>query len=158
MARIIVAYSVHGRIIGDQGQLPWHLPGDMQRFRELTQGDVVIMGRKTYESIPERFRPLPGRHNVVLTRDPEWRGHADVFHDLTAALSHYPDAWIIGGGEIYQEALPLVEEVIATEVEGNYQGDASFPPLNHEEWQRTVLCHSLDEGWMQVSFRRRQPS
>lgn len=161
MKRIIVAYSTRGRIIGNGGDLPWHLPGDMKRFRELTRGSVVIMGRKTYESIPERYRPLPGRHNVVLTRDPEWTPDCDtvtVFHDTGTALSHYPDAWIIGGGEIYRSALPLVDEIIATEVEGDYEGDAYFPPINHNDWQRCLLCQSLDEGWKQVSLRRRPAS
>lgn len=158
MRRIIVAYSIPDRIMGCNGDLPWHLPGDMARFRTLTMNGVVIMGRKTYDGLPPQSRPLPGRHNVVLTRDSAWQpdcAGVEVSRDMMSALTRHQNAWIIGGEEIYRAALPHVDEIVATEVEGNFSGDVWFPMINHDEWQRKFLCHSSDEGWVQISLRRK---
>jgi dihydrofolate reductase len=133
-ACIVVAYAAN-RAIGRDGGLPWHLPTDMKHFRELTTGGTVVMGRKTYESIPERFRPLPGRRNVVLShRLPALPG-ADVFNDFGAAVASVSGpCFVIGGGETYAEALPVTSRVVATEVEGDVEGDTFFPALDGDEW------------------------
>ena len=140
MIKLIVAYSIPGRVIGNQGKLPWHLTGDLQHFRRTTTGHTVVMGRRTFQSLPG---PLPGRTNVVLTRDPDWQAPSvTVAHDLQEALQearHGTDVWIMGGGEVYAEALAtgLVDEIMATEVFGEYQGDTFFPEL--PGWTRTII-------------------
>lgn len=116
------------------------------------------MGRVTYESLPAAVRPLPGRHNIVITRNPQWTPQSStvtVVASVEEALHRPGDIWVIGGGQIYQEALPWADQVVATEVIGEWQGDAHFPSLPHEEWQRVELCHNDSEGWVQFSYRRR---
>ena len=105
MIGLIWAQAANG-VIGRDNAIPWHIPEDMAHFREVTTGSTVVMGRRTWESLPARFRPLPGRRNVVLTRDEAWTAEgAEVAHDLTAALAG--DCWVIGGADIYRAALPL---------------------------------------------------
>lgn len=133
------------RVIGSNGALPWHLPEDMRRFRELTSGDTVVMGRLTWESLPERFRPLPGRRNIVLSRDPSYdAAGAEVLPSLTAALEAVPDAWVIGGAAVYREALPHAALVCITDVDVSVEGDVFAPELG-SEWRET-LRHPTD-GW-----------
>jgi dihydrofolate reductase len=126
----IVAHS-RNRVIGRDGDLPWHLPTDMKRFRELTSGGTVVMGRKTYESLPERFRPLPNRRNLVLSRDPGYSAPgAEVFPDLASALAAAgDDVFVIGGGATYAEALSVADRVYATEIDADVDGDTFFPEL-----------------------------
>jgi dihydrofolate reductase len=131
---VVVAYAAN-RVIGRDGDLPWHLPSDMRHFRELTTGGTVVMGRKTYASIPERFRPLPGRRNLVLSRSGFAAAGAESFASLPAALAAAGgDCFVIGGGATYAEALPLAARVYATEVEGDVDGDTVFPPLDPAVW------------------------
>jgi dihydrofolate reductase len=132
---LVVAYARNG-VIGRDGDLPWHLPSDMQHFRELTMGGTVVMGRKTYASIPERFRPLPGRRNIVLSRDAEFVAlGAEVFPSLPAALDACGwECFVIGGGATYAEALPHTGRVYATEVASEVEGDTVFAPLGEDEW------------------------
>jgi dihydrofolate reductase len=130
---LVVAHSAN-RVIGRDGGMPWHLPGDLRRFRELTTGHAVVMGRRTYESLPDAFRPLPDRRNVVLTSDPTYRADgADVVSDLDAALSG--GCFVIGGGRVYAQALPRAQRVYATEIEGELDGDTFFPALAEDEWR-----------------------
>jgi dihydrofolate reductase len=132
---LVVAYA-HNGVIGRDGGLPWHLPSDMQHFRELTTGGTVVMGRKTYASIPEKFRPLPGRRNIVLSRDGAYRAPgAEVFPSLVAALDACGrDCFVIGGGATYAEALPDAKRVYATEVAEDVEGDTFFPVLADDVW------------------------
>jgi dihydrofolate reductase len=132
---IVVAHAAN-RVIGRDGGLPWHLPSDMRHFRELTTGATVVMGRKTYASIPERFRPLPGRRNLVLSRSVSALPGAEVLPSLPAALeaAGAGGCFVIGGGATYAEALPLAARVYATEVEGDVDGDTFFPPLDPADW------------------------
>jgi dihydrofolate reductase len=132
---IVVAYGSN-RVIGVDGDLPWRLPTDMAFFRETTMGHPVIMGRKTWESIPPKFRPLPGRRNLVLSRDPEYAADgAEVFGSFEEALRAAEGAGaVIGGGHTYAEALPSVDRIYATEVELAPDGDTFFPPLG-DEWR-----------------------
>jgi dihydrofolate reductase len=126
-----------GRIIGKDGALPWHLPEDMAHFKALTSGHFVIMGRKTWESLPARFRPLPGRTNIVVSRTPAALG----LPEGTLGASSIDEAiqiaersaraeqklWFIGGAELYAAALPLCDELHLTLVDGHHEGDARFP-------------------------------
>jgi dihydrofolate reductase len=132
---LVVAYA-RNRVIGRDGELPWHLPSDMRHFRELTTGGTVVMGRKTYASIPDKFRPLPGRRNMVLSRDARYRAvGAEVFPSLPAALDACGrDCFVIGGGAAYAEALPHAARVYATEIAEEVEGDTFFPVLVEDEW------------------------
>ena len=133
MVALVVAHSAN-RVIGRDGGLPWHLPADMRRFRELTTGHAVVMGRRTYESLPGAFRPLPDRRNVVLTSDPAYRADgAEVVTELERALAR--PCFVIGGGEVYAHALPHARRVYATEIEGELDGDTFFPALPAGEWR-----------------------
>jgi dihydrofolate reductase len=131
---LIVAMA-RNRVIGRDGQLPWRLPADQQRFKTLTMGHHIIMGRKTWESIG---RPLPGRVSVVVTRNKAYAAAgATVVRSLAEALALArgdPEAFVIGGGELYREALPLAGRIYLTELEDDYPGDAFFPPLAQREW------------------------
>ena len=124
------------RLIGNDNQLPWHLPADLAHFKRVTMGKPVIMGRKTYESIG---RPLPGRTNIVLTRSGDFHPEGVVVaHNLQQALDHAAGAdevMIIGGSSLYELALPRVDRLYLTYVENSYQGDAWFPDFDIEEWQ-----------------------
>ena len=134
MIALVVAYSAN-RVIGRDGGLPWHLPGDLTRFKALTTGHTVVMGRRTYESLPAAFRPLPNRRNVVLTSDAGYRADgADVVTDLDAALAG-GDCFVIGGGTVYEQVLPRAQRVYATELEAAIDGDATFPALPESEWR-----------------------
>ena len=135
---LVVAMDENG-VIGYEGRLPWRLPADMQRFREITMGKPVLMGRKTYESIPPRFRPLPGRRNIVLTRDPEYHAPGcTVVHSLPEALTAVKDEeelMVIGGTAVYTALLPSASRLYLTQVHGRFKGDAFFPPLDRREWR-----------------------
>lgn len=150
---LIVAMDLD-RGIGRNNQLLWHLPDDMQFFRETTMGHIVVMGRKNYESIPERFRPLPGRENVVLTRNPDYEAPGcKVFNSLDACLEHYRNEtdrtiFIIGGGEIYKEAWKdgKVSELFVTLVNDRFQADTYFPNISIENWKsERLFTHPADE-------------
>jgi dihydrofolate reductase len=127
MIGLIWAQAANG-VIGRDNAIPWHIPEDMAHFRDVTRGCTVVMGRRTWESLPPRFRPLPGRRNVVLTRDRTWTADgAEVAHDLPGALSG--DCWVIGGAEIYREALPLADVIELTELKEAIDGDTFAPPV-----------------------------
>lgn len=133
---IIAAYA-HGRVIGYQNSLPWHLPEDLQHFKATTLGHSVIMGRKTWESLG---RPLPGRENVVITRNTEYQTMgAHTAPSLAAALnrSFNKAPFIIGGAEIYQQALALASHLYLTEIDLDVKGDAWFPEWSPEDWKET---------------------
>jgi dihydrofolate reductase len=150
MVAIVVAYSAN-RVIGVDGGLPWHLPTDMAYFRELTTGGTVLMGRRTYESIPERFRPLPGRRNLVLSSGPPVDG-AETFATLDAALDACErDCFVIGGGAVYRDALALSDRVYATEVHDTVDGDTYFPELD-AAWTRTVASDPVTENGHTLQF------
>lgn len=132
---LIVAMS-ENRVIGRRGMLPWRLSADLRRFKLLTMGHHLIMGRRTFESIG---RCLPGRTSVVLTRHPDYEGRgAVVVHDLQDALEYVAadsEAFVIGGEEIYRAALPLVDRIYLTLVHAVVEGDAVFPTYDPHEWR-----------------------
>ncbi len=130
---VLIAAVARNGVIGRDNSLPWHLPEDMKHFRRVTAGHAVLMGRKTWESLPERFRPLPGRRNVVLSRQAGWQAPgAETAASLPAALQVLSGAdrvFVIGGAELYAVALPMADGLILTEVQQAYEGDARFPSL-----------------------------
>lgn len=142
------------RGIGKDNDLPWHLPADMKFFRETTTGHIVVMGRKNYESIPEKFRPLPNRENAVLSRSEDFKAEGcRVFHSLEACLDHYRNetartVYIIGGAQIFRQVLEggHVTEMYITHIDHTYDADTFFPEFNEAGWHiETVLTHPADE-------------
>ena len=110
--------QARGGVIGVDGGLPWHLPEDMKLFRALTTGSTVVMGRRTWESLPGRFRPLPGRTNVVLTSDPEWAAQgAHRAGSVAQVLAEHESFWVIGGGAVYAAFLPHADRLVVTDVD-----------------------------------------
>jgi dihydrofolate reductase len=136
---LIFARAANG-VIGMQGTLPWHLPEDLAHFKRLTLGCPVVMGRKTWDSLPPRFRPLPGRLNVVISRQSDWHSEGTVVaHSLEAAMAlcaAHPDVWVIGGAQIYAQALPLAHTAEITEIALDVAGDA-FAPTFGADWLET---------------------
>ncbi|AVP59014.1 dihydrofolate reductase [Pulveribacter suum] len=134
---LIYARAANG-VIGQGGTMPWHLPEDLAHFKALTHGGPVIMGRKTWDSLPARFRPLPGRANIVVTRQGDWQAEgAQRAASLAEALelagcAGTATAWIIGGAQIYAQALPLASRVEITEIGQDFAGDAYAPTLGPE--------------------------
>jgi dihydrofolate reductase len=128
-------------VIGKQGQLPWHLPEDLAHFKRTTLGQPVLMGRVTWESLPEKFRPLPGRSNVVVSRQPSFLASgAQVVVSLEAAMALFPPAeviWLIGGAQLYAQGLSIASEIVVTEIDADYEGDAYAPSLSPSDWIET---------------------
>ncbi len=137
---MIFARAANG-VIGVNNTLPWHLPEDLAHFKRTTLGSPVIMGRKTWDSIPERFRPLPGRLNIVVTRQRNWQDKgAQCAHSLLEAMALCPaesQAWVIGGAEIYAQALGLASSAVVTEIDADFEGDAYAPQFG-SQWQETA--------------------
>jgi dihydrofolate reductase len=135
----LVAAMDRDRVIGRDGAMPWHLPEDLRRFKQLTLGAPVVMGRKTFDSIVAALgRPLPGRRSLVVTRTPR-DGSNDVrfFGSLDAALASVrgePQVFVIGGGEIYAQALPFAATLYLTEIDACFAGDTRFPAIDPELW------------------------
>ncbi|WP_137846013.1 dihydrofolate reductase [Microbacterium sp. 2FI] len=148
-ARIgLVWAEAHGGVIGAAGGMPWHVPEDLAHFKQVTSGSPVVMGRKTWESLPERFRPLPGRRNIVVTRSQQWSADgAERAGSLDSALSAADgDAewvWVIGGGELFRESIALADRLEVTELDTDVDGDAFAPPRG--SWQVTTT--DPVEGW-----------
>ena len=143
---LVVAHDL-GRLIGRDGDLPWRLPNDLQYFKRLTLGQTVLMGRRTWESLPKR--PLPGRENWVLSRDPAYRAEgARVFPDLAAALAEpcTGERLVIGGAELYRQALPRAQCLYLTLVQARLDGDTHFPEYAAGDWiERAREDHPADE-------------
>lgn len=121
--------------------MPWHLPEDLAHFKHVTLSWPVIMGRKTWESIPPRFRPLPGRSNIVVTRQADWQAAgtqraAGVLEALRLSAGA-EQVWVIGGAQIFQAALPLATELVVTDIDADFEGD-TYAPLIGAEWQRVA--------------------
>jgi dihydrofolate reductase len=147
---LIYARAANG-VIGLEGRLPWHLPEDLAHFKALTMGMPVIMGRKTWYSLPERFRPLPGRLNLVITRQADWRAPgAQACASLRDAVAHCPpgtaDAWIIGGAEIFTLAAPHARSAAITEIGRDFAGDALAPALGPAWHEVARECHQSASG------------
>ena len=157
--QLIYARAANG-VIGKDNTMPWHLPEDMAHFKELTRGCAVIMGRKTWDSLPARFRPQPGRSNIVVTRQANWQPEpasplVERANSLQEALTRgqqiSENVWVIGGAQIYAQALPLADSVEVTEIERDYEGDAYAPELG-PEWQETSRSQHVAANGLSYSF------
>jgi dihydrofolate reductase len=160
---LIVALARNG-VIGNGRELVWRLPEDQRYFRATTMGAPVIMGRSTWDSLPERFRPLPGRRNIVLTRQPAWGATgAEVAHGLEEALAlvkESPRVFVIGGAQVYALALPRADELLLTEIDRDFDGDTHFPNWPREQFEevsrqarRADAPNDFDFAF--VTYRRR---
>ena len=148
--------------IGRAGDLLVRLPGDLPRFKQLTMGAPMVMGRKTWESLPRR--PLPGRRHIVVTRDPAWREEgaerAASLEEGLALAGDVPRVFVIGGAEIFARALPLADELELTEIDAEFAADTFFPPWNRAEFRQTSCeSHATPEGlaYRYASYRRTTP-
>jgi dihydrofolate reductase len=155
MITLVAAVARNG-CIGKDGTLPWRIAEDMQRYRRITMGKVVVMGRKTWESIPAKFRPLPGRINVVVTRNPDYPVPDGVERapSLEAALAAHAREEVIvnGGGEIYARAMPRADALDITHVDRDVDGDTFFPAVDPVVWRET--WREDHEGFAFVTYRR----
>ena len=148
MINIIVATSING-VIGCNNKLIWDLPTDLKRFKEITSGNTIIMGRKTFESLPG---VLPNRKHIILTRDKNFsvdNENVEVIHNADQIINNYKnspvEAFIIGGGEIYKEFLPHANKLYLTEVLKDFEGDTSFPQVNLENWADNIYNEGLKD-------------
>jgi dihydrofolate reductase len=164
---ILIAAVARNGVIGKDNQLPWHLPEDLKHFKELTTGHAVIMGRKTWESLPERFRPLPGRLNIVVTRNPAYAAPgATVVTSVEDALKvgaggTAEKLFVIGGAELYAHALPLAQRLELTEIDAEFEGDARFPAIDRAQWRavtRVPGASAAGLGYAFVGYERVSPS
>ena len=140
-----IAAVSSNNIIGVDGKIPWHCTDDLKRFKSLTEGSIVVMGRKTWDSLPDSFRPLPERVNIVMSRDTGW-SHADAdvaLYPGRAIEIAYAEAcdecWVIGGAQIYAMFLDQVEEIHVTTVHTSDSGDVKFPEWDRSGWAETVV-------------------
>ena len=148
---LVVAVADNG-VIGRDGAMPWHLPADLKHFKRLTTGKPVIMGRKTFESIG---KPLPGRHNIVLTRDRGWTADGvTVVPNLAEAIAaagldpraRAGEIMIVGGAQIYAEAMPIATRIELTRIHISPDGDTRFPALDPDQWRETARVENPAEG------------
>ena len=146
---VLVVAAARNGVIGKDGAIPWRLPEDMRRFRALTLGHAVVMGRKTWDSLPPKNRPLPGRRNLVVTRDTNWRAEGAERVTLETALAG--DVFVIGGAEIYRAALPLAGRIELTEVQGDFDGDAHFT-FDRAQWRETAREDRVTADGLVYSF------
>ena len=144
MKLALIAAVARNGVIGRADAIPWRLPEDLRHFRRTTLGCPVIMGRRTWDSLPPAFRPLPGRRNLVVTRDAGWRAEgAEAAPSLDAALGRVADApraFVTGGAELYALALPHADELLLTEIERDFDGDVRFP-----DWDRAAFVETARE-------------
>ena len=151
---IVVAMAAN-RVIGRDNQLPWHLPADLKHFKQTTMGKPILMGRKTWESIG---RPLPGRTNIVITRDENYDAPGCVVvHSIEAALqaeAQQDEVMVIGGAEFYRQVLPRTDRIYLTRINEDFEGDTLFPELDSSEWQEAehVDCDADDNNPHSYSF------
>ncbi len=162
MKLAVIAAVARNGAIGLAGTMPWQLKADLAHFRRTTMGCPVVMGRKTWDSLPAAFRPLPGRRNVVVTRSADWRADgAEAAASLDGALDRLREAervFVIGGGELYAQALPRADEVVLTEIDADFDADTFLPA-----WDRAAFDevsrerHDGDAPWPYafVTYRRR---
>jgi len=151
---LVAAYAAN-RVIGDHGRIPWRLSEDFAHFKATTMGGVLVMGRATYDSIG---RPLPGRTTIVLTRDPDWSAEGVlVAHSLADALALSTDepgeTFVVGGTQVYEQALPLATHQVLTEVDLEPDGDAHYPPFSTDDWVETR--REPHDGFTWVWWERR---
>ena len=140
-----MAAIARGGVIGSGTSIPWHIPEDLAFFRDLTMGHTVVMGRRTWDSLPDRFRPLPGRRNIVVTRTPEWTAdgaeRAGSLDDALRLARDGAEVFVIGGGEIFADALSRADAMVLTEIALDVEGDVHFP-----EWDPSLFTEVRREA------------
>ena len=150
MISIIVAVA-ENNVIGKDNSLIWHLPADMKFFKEKTTGHCIITGRKNYESIPEKFRPLPGRTNIIITRQKDYNAPGTiVVKSIQDAIEKAiqtgdKEIFIIGGGEIFKQSLHLADKIYLTKIYHSFDGDVYFPEININEWKETERTKGITD-------------
>ncbi|MES2191357.1 MAG: dihydrofolate reductase [Pseudomonadota bacterium] len=151
---MIYARAANG-VIGKNDTLPWHLPEDMAHFRQITMGWPVIMGRKTWDSLPPKFRPLPGRTNIVITRQADWQAEgarvAGSVEDAISLAGNVEQVWVIGGAQIYALAEPLADRIEVTEIAQDFEGDAYAPVLS-TQWLASGREKHISKTGLAFSF------
>ena len=152
----IVAAVARGGVIGRDSAIPWRLPEDVAHFKTVTIGHPVVMGRRTWDSLPDRFRPLPGRRNVVVTRNPNWQAEgaegAGSLDEALRVLVDSPQVFVIGGAELYATALPLADDMLLTEIEADVEGDTVFPAFDAAEFEEISRERLVSEAGLPFSF------
>lgn len=151
---LIYAQARNG-VIGHGGSLPWHLPEDLAHFKRTTMGAPVIMGRRTWDSLPPRFRPLPGRRNIVITRDAHWRAEgaerAGTLDEAIALGAGADTVWVTGGAEIFRLAMPRADLAVVTEIDADFEGDVHAPALGGG-WRETARERHVSANGLAFSF------
>ena len=152
---LVAAVAANG-VIGKDGALPWHLPDDLRHFKRLTRGHVLVMGRRTFDSIG---RPLPDRTTIVVTRQPRWQAEgvqtaADVTEALARAAQLDEQVFVAGGQEIFREALPVADTMVISKVDARPDGDTVFPPVDWAAWQEE--SREPMDGFEVVTYQRRR--
>jgi dihydrofolate reductase len=154
----LIAALSKNRVIGKNNDLPWHLPDDMKYFMQTTKGHHVIMGRKNYDSIPEKFRPLPNRTNIVVTRQKHFTAPGClVVHAIEEGLkiatnNGEPEVFIIGGSEIYNQGFAFATRLYLTEIHAHIEGDTYFPEFNKDQWKEVSRTHHLADERHKFAF------
>jgi dihydrofolate reductase len=162
MTLALIAAVARNGAIGKGNALLWHEPQDQQHFRRTTMGCPVVMGRKTWDSLPAKFRPLPGRRNIVVTRNPQWHAEgaeaAGSLDNALALVADEPKVFVIGGGELYTLALPRADELVLTEVDADFDGDVFFPPWQQDFTQVSREMHQSAGGtrFAYATYRRKR--
>jgi dihydrofolate reductase len=153
----LIAGIAQNNCIGKNGTLPWHIPEDLKHFKELTTNKTVVMGRKTWESLPEKFRPLPNRKNVVITRQTDYAAPEGVltFSSTTDAFAQLAteDIFIIGGAELYKQTIDQADALEITHIDQTIEGDAFFPQINTETWRE--VSREDHDGYSFVRYEKR---
>jgi dihydrofolate reductase len=154
----MIAAIARNGVIGKANDLPWHLPDDMKYFMQTTKGHHVIMGRKNYESLPEKFRPLPNRTSIVVTRQADYKAPGcTIVHELNegvklAVKNGEPELFIIGGSEIYQLGMALADKIYLTEIDADIEGDTFFPNYKKDLWHEVSRQHHAQDERHKFSF------
>lgn len=151
--------QAHHQVIGLNGTMPWHFPEDLAHFKRMTLGAPVIMGRKTWDSLPVRFRPLPGRMNIVISRqEGALAGQLGIGLQTAASLQialnmacDHADVWVIGGAQIYAQALPLANKIVVTQIDADFAGDAFAPKLD-ASWVETSRDEHVAANGLRYAF------
>jgi dihydrofolate reductase len=154
----LVAALARGGVIGRDNSIPWRIPEDVARFREVTTGHPVVMGRRTWDSIPARFRPLPGRRNIVVTRNGRWYGdgaeRVGSLEEAVALAGDVPEVFVIGGAELYGAALPFADELLLTEIDAEFAGDTVFPEVDPAVFEEVEREPHVSGNGMPFAFVR----
>lgn len=154
----LIAALSKNRVIGKNNDLPWHLPDDMKYFMQTTKGHHVIMGRKNYDSIPEKFRPLPNRTNIVVTRQKDFSApNCTIVNSIEQGIAiakkaNELETFIIGGAQIYSEGMALTQRMYLTEIQADIEGDTYFPEIPSGKWKETSRIHHPTDARHKFKF------